>query len=204
MRPQTRRYTRQMLQNRPLLPFWRTTLATGFLLVACTAASAQWAWKEGKQTVFSDTAPPAGVAEKDIVKRPGGSRPQPAPAAAAAPAAATAEPAAPGAAAAPAPAAPAPSLPTADKELEAKKKQAEQAEEARKKAEEQRVAKARTDSCARAKQAKATMDSGVRLATTNAKGEREIMDDKMRATEARRMDDIIRSDCGPMPKSAAQ
>lgn len=201
LHPQARRYTREMLQNRLLPLSWRTALATGFLLAACTAASAQWAWKEGKQTVFSDTAPPAGVADKDIVKRPGGSRPQPAPAT---PVAAPADPAAPGTAAAPVPAASAPTLPSADKELEAKKKQAEQAEEARKKAEEQRVAKARTESCARAKQAKATMDSGVRLATTNAKGEREIMDDKARATEARRMDDIIRSDCGPMPKSAAQ
>jgi hypothetical protein len=44
------------------------------------------------------------------------------------------------------------------------------------------------------------MDSGVRLATTNAKGEREIMDDKVRAAESRRMEGIIRSECGPLPK----
>jgi hypothetical protein len=35
------------------------------------------------------------------------------------------------------------------------------------------------------------------LATTNAKGEREILDDAGRAAEAKRLDGIIRADCGP-------
>ena len=35
--------------------------------------------------------------------------------------------------------------------------------------------------------------------TVNAKGEREIMDDKARASELKRVEDIIRSDCGPLP-----
>ena len=95
-----------------------------------------------------------------------------------------------------------PQLPAGDKELEARKKQAEQAEETKRKMEEQRIAKARADSCARARQAKVTMDSGVRLATTNAKGEREVMDDKARTAESRRLDEVVRSDCGPMPKPA--
>jgi hypothetical protein len=94
----------------------------------------------------------------------------------------------------------APQIPARDTELEARKKQAELAEEAKKKAEMERVAKVRAESCERARKAKVTMDSGVRLATTNAKGEREIMDDKARAAESQRMDAIIRSDCGPMPK----
>ena len=91
----------------------------------------------------------------------------------------------------------APQIPARDNELEAKKKQAEQAEEAKKKAEMERVVKARADSCERARKAKITMDSGVRLATTNAKGEREIMDDNMRATETRRLDQVIQTDCAP-------
>jgi hypothetical protein len=186
-----------MSQKSSLNPSWRATFVTGLLLAACSAATAQWVWKEGERRVFSDTAPPASVPDKNIVKRPGAGAPQGAPAIATAEGAAVA--AAPGAA----PAAAAPQLPTADKELEAKKKQAEQADEARKKAEEQRVAQARAETCAQARKAKATMDSGVRLATTNAKGEREIMDDKARAAEVRRMDGIIRSDCGPMPKTAS-
>lgn len=186
-----------MPQKHPLKTSWRTPVVAAFLLLACSLASAQWVWMEGGRKVFSDTAPPASVPDKSIVKRPGGSG---------APAPALVTPAAPveGEAAAQAPAAGAPQLPSADKELEARKKQAEQAEEAKKKAEEQRIAKARVESCARAKQAKATMDSGVRLATTNARGEREVMDDKARAAETRRLDDVMRSDCGPMPRASAQ
>lgn len=179
-----------MLQKPALIPSWRATVAAGLLLAACSAASAQWVWKEGERKVFSDTPPPASVAEKNIVKRPGGNFRTAAPPAAETPAEGTATAAAPAAA---------PQLPKVDKELEAKKKQAEEAEEARKKAEEQRLAKGRAENCERARKAKGTMESGVRLATTNAKGEREVMDDKARAAEARRLDDIVRSDCGPLP-----
>ena len=59
----------------------------------------------------------------------------------------------------------------------------------------ERIAKQRADNCERAKRAKATLDSGQRLATTNAKGEREIMDDARRASETQRLQDIMRSDC---------
>ncbi len=177
-----------MPQKSPLLPSWRHPLVAGFLLLACSVASAQWVWKEGDRKVFSDTAPPASVLEQNIVKRPGrgAALPQAAPVA---PPAATETSAA-------------PQLPTVDKELEAKKKQTEQAEEARKKAEDQRIAKARAEDCARAKQARNTLDSGVRLATTNAKGEREVMDDKARAAEAKRLDGVARDNCGPLPKPA--
>jgi len=176
------------------MPFWRHPLVAGFLLLACSVASAQWVWKEGERKVFSDTAPPASVPEQAIIKRPGGG-------------ASRSAPVAPPVAAEPNAAAPAsgtaPQLPTVDKELEAKKKQTQQAEEARKKAEDQRIAKARAEDCARAKQAKTTLDSGVRLATTNAKGEREVMDDKARAAEAKRLDGVARDNCGPLPKPAA-
>ena len=40
-----------------------------------------------------------------------------------------------------------------------------------------------------------TLDSGVRIARTNEKGEREFMDDAARAAEAKRTQDIIASDC---------
>lgn len=151
---------------------------------------AQWQWVDGTgRKVFSDTPPPASIPDKNILKKPGMS---------VAPTVAAAEPATASAPAANAPAAP--QIPARDTELEAKKKQAEQAEEAKKKAELERVNKARAESCERARKAKITMDSGVRMATTNAKGEREIMDDKTKAAESQRMDGIIRSDCGPLPK----
>lgn len=190
---QAPRYTRRMLQKSPFPPLWRAAALTGLLLTSSVSALAQWQWvDDGGRKVFSDTAPPASVPDRNILKRPSGAQATPR---AAAPAAAQNEKAA---------TSPAPQAPTVDKELEARKKQAEQAEEAKQKAEEQRVAKARSDNCERARKAKATIDSGVRLATTNAKGEREIMDDKARATESRRLDEIVRSDCGPMPRPAAQ
>lgn len=168
---------------------WRAPLLTGLLLTCSTLAMAQWQWIDGTgRKVFSDTPPPASIPDKSILKKPGSGMGPPA---------VTAEPTATAAATA-APAAP--QIPARDSELEAKKKQAEQAEEAKKKAEAERVAKARADNCERARKAKITMDSGVRLATTNAKGEREIMDDKAKAAETQRMEAIIRSECGPLPK----
>ena len=48
---------------------------------------------------------------------------------------------------------------------------------------------------ARAKQAKASFDSGLRISRTNAAGEREFMDDAARASELKRIQGIIASDC---------
>lgn len=154
-------------------------------------AMAQWQWIDGTGSrVFSDTPPPAGTPEKNIVKRPGiarASAPAPAPTATVAPQTETAAKA-----------------PVKDNELESRKKQAEQAEQAKRKAEQERIAKIRAENCDRATRAKATLDSGIRIATTNAKGEREILDDKARADEGKRLDEVIRSDCGPMPQAAPQ
>lgn len=164
------------------------------LLIALPAASAmaQWQWVDSTGSrVFSDTPPPAGTPDKNILKRPGAERLRaPAAVEASLPVATTT-------------AATATAKPGTDKELEARKKAAEQAEEAKRRADQEKLAKARAENCDRAKRAKATMDSGVRIATTNAKGEREIMDDKARASETQRLDEIIRSDCGPMPAQAA-
>jgi len=169
--------------------------ALGALTVlACSSAPAQWMWIDGAgNKVFSDTAPAPGVPDKNILKRPGMRSAPP-----------TVE--AETAVAAPQPAAPlSPPKPSGrDEALEAKKKQAEEAELAKKKAEAERIAKARAENCDRAQRAKATLDSGVRVATTNAKGEREIMDDKARAGEIQRLNEIIRADCGPAPQAQAQ
>ncbi|WP_439518938.1 DUF4124 domain-containing protein [Hydrogenophaga sp.] len=184
-----------MPQHSSLVRRCRAAGLTALLLVSSPWALAQWQWIDGTgRKVFSDTAPPSSIPEKNIVKSPASARAPVAPApvaAASAPAAAASQPGG------------APQLPVKDDELEARKKQAEDAEQARRKAEEQKVAKSRAESCEQARKAKAVMDSGTRLATTNAKGEREIMDDKARAAEVRRMDEIIRANCGPMPKTAA-
>lgn len=164
--------------------------------VACLismAASAQWQWtdKDGHK-VYSDRAPPADVLEKNILKRPGG---RGAKAGVPDAPASSAETAAAAAMAAPQAASSAPRLSGVDKELAEKKKKAEEAEVAKRKAEEERVLKAKVENCARAKQAKASFDSGVRIARTNDKGEREVMDDAVRASEIKRIQSIMDSDC---------
>ncbi len=88
-----------------------------------------------------------------------------------------------------------PKLSGKDAELEAKKKQAEEQEAAKKKSEEEASAKAKADNCERAKTAMATLQSGARMATVNAKGEREVYDDARRAAEARRTQEIMASSC---------
>lgn len=162
------------------------TLLFAVLTSVSAVAHAQWQWidHEGHK-VFSDRAPPADIPDKNILKRPQGRI--------AAPADAPAKddaPAAPGAGQVADSKAPG-----MDKDLEAKKKQAAEAEAAKRKAEEERITKAKIENCARAKQAKTSFDSGVRISRTNAAGEREFMDDAARASELKRIQGIIASDC---------
>lgn len=146
-------------------------------------ASAQWQWidKDGRK-VFSDRSPPAEIQEKNILKRPGNRQLAAVPASqsTSSPTAAKAS---------------APKLPGKDAQLEARKKQAEEEDAVKRKAEEETIAKARADNCERARKGLASFQSGVRIAVTNAKGEREIMDDSARALETKRLQGIADSDC---------
>ncbi|MDP3702206.1 MAG: DUF4124 domain-containing protein [Hylemonella sp.] len=152
------------------------------LCLYALVASAQWQWmdKDGRK-VFSDRPPPADVPEKSILKRPGGR----------------------GSAGAVAPAVPAPgAAPGAtaaaagvDKSLQDKKKQAEDAEAAKRKAEEERNARLMAENCNRARQAKSGLDSGARMSRINEKGEREFMDESALAAEGQRLQSIINENC---------
>jgi hypothetical protein len=156
-------------------------------------ALAQWQWldKDGRK-VYSDRSPPADILEKNILKRPPGARIAPAPVVAD-------DSVTTSGAATPAPVAKvnpgAPKLSGKDAQLEAKKKQAEEEEAAKKKVDEEKVAKARTENCERAKKGLASYQAGGRMAMTNAKGEREIMDDNAKAAEIKRLQGIADSDC---------
>ena len=140
---------------------------------------AQWQWvdKDGRK-VFSDRPPPSDIPAKNIVKQPGAKA---APAAASTPDTAAAAPAS-----APRPGASAPVLKLTgkDKELDDKKKQAEADEADKRKQDELRVAQLKVENCMRARKAKTSLDSGIRIARTNDKGEREFLDDAGRAAEA--------------------
>ena len=158
---------------------------TALLALACLvplAASAQWQWidKSGRK-VFSDQAPPPDIAADKILKRPGprgrsvDAQPAPETAAAATPAL--------------------PKVSGKDKVLDEKKKQMDAAEAEKKKAQEDKVAAMRAENCTRAKSAKATYDTGVRISRVNDKGEREILDDKQRAAELKHLEGVIARDC---------
>ena len=151
-------------------------------------ALAQWQWldKDGRK-VFSDRPPPLDVPQKSILKEPGIKAPGLQPAVAAGMPVL--------AASAPAVKASMPRPSGRDAELEARKKQADALEETRKQAEAEKLASARADNCERAKKGQATLKSGVRVALTNAKGEREVMDDAARFMEIKRLQAIAESDC---------
>lgn len=159
--------------------------------VFALSATAQWQWigKDGRK-VFSDRPPTSDIQEKDILKQPGGKGRAAAPVVA--PSTEGAETAAPVAAKA---------NPNAlkisgkDADLEAKKKKLEEEDASKKKAEEEKIAKARTDNCELAKKGLASFQSGVRISTVNAKGEREFMDDNARAAESKRLQSVVDRDC---------
>jgi hypothetical protein len=166
------------------------------LSLACLlplAATAQWQWldKDGRK-VFSDQAPPPDIPAGRILKQPGVRAPA---AAASANVNASANTTAAAAAAAPTGVDPALKPAGKDRALEEKRKQNEAAEAEKKKAQEAKVAEAREDNCRRARANKAGFESGQRIAYTNEKGEKEYMDDARRATELKRVEDIIARDC---------
>lgn len=155
--------------------------------LAASAASAQWQWvdKDGRK-VFSDRAPPADVPEKNIRKRPGAKD---------TPVNLAASTASQPNGAASAPGAPAPQLSGVDKELLDKKKKAEEAEAAKRKAEKERIQIAKLENCTRAKQIKANLSTNTRLFQINEKGERVLVDDAARAAELKRAQGFIDADC---------
>jgi hypothetical protein len=151
-------------------------------------AEAQWKWRDKAGHVqYSDLPPPPGTPDNDILGRPSASMRRAGPTS-------TAPVAAPSSAALAAASSAAPR--TADPELEAKRKKAEADAAAKAKAEQERIAALKADNCSRARAQLTTLQSGIRLAQTNAKtGEREFLDDKQRASETRRVQDVISSDC---------
>ena len=162
---------------------WLLSLALLAATLAPQEAQAQWTWRDKSgQVNASDRPPPREVPDKDILSRP---TPDARRTAAPAPA--------PGATAAPGAAASAPSA--LEKEVQARKRATEQEQAAKAKAEEERNAGVRAENCRSARSHLASLESGQRIARTNDKGEREILDDAGRATELRRAREVIASDC---------
>jgi Domain of unknown function (DUF4124) len=191
------------------LPFLIASLG----LVFCASALAQYVWLDASgRKVFSDQPPPASVPAKRVLKDPG----KPSSSSSSTTSAASAndsatksgedDPTDPKTQAKAAAAEAANKASDAvkksaerdkikDKDLEAAKKKIDDEAAAKKKEEQDVRDKAKADNCVRAKQAKATLDSGIRLAQTNAKGERVFMDEASRTVEAKRIEGIIATDC---------
>lgn len=162
---------------------WLTLSAT--LCLAVAPVQAQWKWrdKDGRITV-SDRPPPREVPDKDILAKPVVETRR----ATAAQATASAASGADGAGAQAAPTA-------MEREVQARKKAAEQEQTAKAKAEEEKLAAQRGENCRAARGHLVALESGQRIARTNEKGEREVLDDKGRAEEMRRARDVVSSDC---------
>lgn len=168
------------------------TAAALFALGLSQPAAAQWKWKDKSGRVqYSDLPPPPNVSESEILQRPSGAAARKPP-----PFAANSAQAAAAAMAASAASAPeGGQAKGVETELEAKRRKAAEEETAKRRAEEEKLKAARADNCQRAKANLRALDDGMRMARVNEKGEREILDDKGRAEEAKRTRDIIASDC---------
>ncbi len=170
----------------PTLRAWLPVLAAIVCVTLPSPADAQWSWRDKSgQVNASDRPPPRDVPDKDILSRP---TPDARRTAAARSAAAPASGVAPAAA----PATPATAL---EREVQARKRSSEQEQSAKARAEEERVSVQRAENCRAARGHLAALETGQRMARTNEKGEREVLDDKGRAEEERRAREVLASDC---------
>lgn len=157
-------------------------------LALSAPALAQWKWRDDQgKVLYSDRPPPHGVPEKDILQSPAAATPRiqiisSTPLGGTAPAEAASQPKV-------------KPESKADAELDARRRKAEQEQAAKERANEQKNVAARRENCNQARSYLRTLDDGMRIARTNEKGEREILDDQQRAQEVQRARGIMSSDC---------
>ncbi len=123
--------------------------------------------------------------DKDILSRPTPVAQRAAAAAAAAPAAV----------ALPVPAAASAPMTPLEREVQARRRAAEEERLAKARADEERNAARRAENCRQARNQLTALESGQRIARTNDKGEREVLDDAGRAQETQRTREVIASEC---------
>lgn len=160
-------------------------LSAGAVVCTPALASGQWKWRDANGSIqYSDRPPPQGTPESAILAKPRASTARivtkPVEAASAPVAGSRAAPAA---------------AKASENELDAKRRKLEEEEKVKQQAEEAKQAKDRAENCERAKAYQRTLNDGIRISRTNAKGEREILDDKGRADELRITQDAIRANC---------
>jgi hypothetical protein len=160
------------------------------LALAAADATAQYKWRDANgRTVYSDLPPPVSAAPSVVLDAParqasavatvgsGGSADQ----------AVAKDKAAPVTRAAP--------LTPADRELESRKRAAEKTAAERKTAATADRDREMAEQCAQARSNLEAVDSGMRLAQINSKGEREILDDAQRAARADQARNVMKAAC---------
>lgn len=136
----------------------KTAIALLVMLSLPFAAAAEmyrWVDSQGK-VHYSDSPPPAGAKSSKTIDTPPPAAP---------PAGASAKPKS-----------------WQEKEMDFRQRQSAEAEAQAKKQKEEAQAKEKQQNCENARRNLATFESGARVATTNEKGERVIMDDAARAS----------------------
>lgn len=155
------------------------TLA-GLLAAVPAQAGPQWKWRDANGVMqYTDRPPPAGTPDSQILSRPAQLNRAPKPVEAAASDAQAA----------------ARTGKSADPELEARRRKAEEKKAEEKKVEDEKQAKVRAENCERARGYDRSLRDGMRIARTNANGEREVLDDQARAEEIQRTQEAIQSNC---------
>ena len=154
-------------------------------------ATAQWKWRDKNgQMQYSDLPPPPSIPDRDILLRPSVG-----PRAASQPSTGTPITAASASAGISAERVPALVPKGVEPALEARRKQSEQDELNKRKADEPRLAAIKAENCSRAQANLRALQSGSKMTRTNEKGEREVFDDAMRAEESRRTREDIATNC---------
>jgi hypothetical protein len=177
------------MRFRPQTRRWAALLVAVVAGTYVTGAAAQWSWKEDNgRVVYSDRPPPPEIKASQILRQPSTMTvaPAPQPAAATTPGAAGA---ADGKAAAGGP------KTIAEQEMEFRKRQQERADAERKAQDEQKKSSAKAAECERARGYLRSLEDGMRIARTDAQGNREFLDDAQRAEETERTRKMVQSLC---------
>jgi hypothetical protein len=158
------------------------TALMGSALAFISLAHAQFVWIDEKGVKqFSDRGPPSSIPQKNILKAPGMST------------------AAMLVAQKPADSAPVPSdsaskpLTMAERNADFRKRAKEKEEREQKESAADASKAAKAENCDRARSYKQSMDSGVRVSTTDKNGERSFMSDEQRTAESKKADKAISS-----------
>jgi hypothetical protein len=168
---------------------WVAAAGAVAALLFATSVQAQWAWKEDNgRVVYSDRPPPANIKSEQITRQPSGVSLAPRPVIAGE------DPVKSGDAKSEDKPSNAPKT-IAERELEFRKRMQEREAAERKAQQEQQKTAARAAECERARGYLRSLEEGIRIARTDAAGNREVLDDDQRAAEMERTRKSVQQIC---------